>query len=253
MRRRLQRRRRRQRKSSKPSTGGGTGRRCRRAACAPSTKVGTTPAPRSDYARAGASPWEGPHGLRDAVPALDRAAGGVLGGAGQGDPLAAPAAEDPGIRRSAVPALVRRRPDQPVLQRGRSAFARARRAAGAGGGVQRNRADPRVHLCAAACRGRRLRRGAAAPGRAARRPRGHLHAEHGRGGVRDAGLRAHRRGAFGGVRRLRRAQPGVAHRRCGAEAADRRRCRQPRRQDHPVQAAARCRLRGSQRAAAERC
>ena len=38
------------------------------------------------------------------------------------------------------------------------------------------------------------------------RPRADLHADDRRGGVRDAGLRAHRRDPFGGVRRLRRRQ-----------------------------------------------
>ena len=45
------------------------------------------------------------------------------------------------------------------------------------------------------------------------RPRAGLHADDPRGRVRDAGLRAHRRDPFGGVRRLRQRQPGQPHRR----------------------------------------
>ena len=45
------------------------------------------------------------------------------------------------------------------------------------------------------------------------------------GGVRDAGLRAHRRDPLGGVRRLCRREPGRAHRRRAAEGDGHRRCR----------------------------
>ena len=45
--------------------------------------------------------------------------------------------------------------------------------------------------------------GALGQGRARGRPRDHLHADGARGGDRDAGLRAARRGAFGRLRRLR--------------------------------------------------
>ena len=44
-----------------------------------------------------------------------------------------------------------------------------------------------------------------------RRPRHHLSADDPRSGLRDAGLRAHRRGAFGGVRRLFARQSGGPH------------------------------------------
>ena len=62
------------------------------------------------------------------------------------------------------------------------------------------------------------------------RPRADLHADDSGGGVRDAGLRAHRRDPFGGVRRLRQRQPGEPDRRRRAEGDRQRRCRQPRRQ-----------------------
>ena len=71
---------------------------------------------------------------------------------------------------------------------------------------------------AAAGPGRALRRRAAAPGRRPRRPRDHLHADGAGGGDRHARLRADRRDPFGGVRRLRRARAGGAHRRRHAEA-----------------------------------
>ena len=61
-----------------------------------------------------------------------------------------------------------------------------------------------AHLRRAARAGRRLRRGAARARRREGRPGRHLHADDPRGGRRDAGLRADRRGALGGVRRLRR-------------------------------------------------
>ncbi len=128
---------------------------------------------------------------------------------------------------------------------------RARRPAGAGGGVHRDRRHPRDHLSRPAPRGERVRRRAEEARRWPRRPRGHLPAEHGRGGIRDAGLRPHRRDPLGGVRRLRRAQPRTAHRRCKATTADRRRRRQPRWQGHPVQAAGRPGLRGGEVPAAE--
>ena len=58
-----------------------------------------------------------------------------------------------------------------------------------------------------------VRRRAARPRRRQGRPRGDLHADGARGGHRDAGLRPAGRRALGGVRRLRRARAGGAHRR----------------------------------------
>ena len=51
-----------------------------------------------------------------------------------------------------------------------------------------------------------------------RRPRHHLYADGAGGGVRHAGLRAHRRRAFGGVRRFRRQGTRHPHRRRQAES-----------------------------------
>ena len=79
----------------------------------------------------------------------------------------------------------------------------------------------------------------AGAGREAGRPRADLHADDPRGGVRDAGLRAHRRDPLGGVRRLRQRQPGQPHRRRRAHGDRQRRRRHPRRQGGGLQAAAR--------------
>ena len=49
------------------------------------------------------------------------------------------------------------------------------------------------------------------------RPRHRLHADEHRGGGGDAGLRAHRRDPFGGVRRLLRQEPVRAHRGCARQ------------------------------------
>jgi acetyl-CoA synthetase len=58
------------------------------------------------------------------------------------------------------------------------------------------------HLSRAARRGLPLRQCAEGAGRQEGRPRHHLPADDPRGGLRHAGLRPHRRGPFGGVRRL---------------------------------------------------
>ena len=79
--------------------------------------------------------------------------------------------------------------------------------------------------------------------RRAGRPRADLHADDSRGGLRDAGLRAHRRHPLGGVRRLRQRQPGEPDRRRRAEGRGQRRCRQPLRQGR--RATSRCSTRRS--------
>lgn len=166
---------------------------------------------------------EHPQGaLRGFLPAVDRGARTVLGRAGAIDPLADAAAADSRSGAAAVPPLVRRRRHQPLLQRSGPASCRARRAAGAGGSIQRDRHHAGTELSRTAPRGECVRGDIALAGRGQGRSCRHLHAERGRGGVRHAGLRAHRRDPLGGIRRLRRAQPGFAHRRCAAEAADRR-------------------------------
>ena len=56
-------------------------------------------------------------------------------------------------------------------------------------------------------------------GREARRPRGHLPAARARAGDRDAGLRAHRRRALGGLRRLQLGIAARSHQRRAGDAA----------------------------------
>ena len=73
-----------------------------------------------------------------------------------------------------------------------------------------------LHLRPRCCRGATARRHAARPRRRQGRPRHPLHADGAGGGDRHAGLRAHRRHPFGGVRRLRRQGARHPHRRCQA-------------------------------------
>ena len=105
---------------------------------------------------------------------------------------------------------------EPVPQRGRPASRRARRPAGAGLHLDRDRAErsytyrelhDEVNAFAAMLK---------AHGVGARRSRADLHADDCRGGVRDARVRAHRRDSFGRVRRLRGREPRDAHRRCAS-------------------------------------
>ena len=74
-----------------------------------------------------------------------------------------------------------------------------------------------------------VRQCAQGAGHGARRSRGHLHAADSRGGRRHAGLRAHRRRALGGVRRIFRQRRQGSHRGCGRQARHHRRCRMARR------------------------
>ena len=105
-------------------------------------------------------------------------------------------------------------------------------------------------LSRAAGRGGDARRGARRSRRRQGRPRHRLHADDPRGAVRHARLRAHRRGPFGSVRRLRRQGARDPHRRrraqAGADGELRRRARPPGR----IQAAARSRHRPRQAQAA---
>ncbi len=71
---------------------------------------------------------------------------------------------------------------------------------------------PRHHLCAAQGRGVAGGQRADRAGRRGRRPGRDLHADDPRGDRRDAGLRADRRPAHGGVRRLLRRRAGLADR-----------------------------------------
>ena len=131
--------------------------------------------------------------------------------------------------------LVRRRPDQPVPQRGRPPPEGARRQQRADLGVHRSRQGGRLQLPPAARRGAAHGRLPDRAGRQEGRPRADLHADDRRGRLRDAGLRAHRRHPLGGVRRLCQRQPGQPHRQRHADGDRQRRCRQPQRQGGALQ------------------
>ena len=149
----------------------------------------------------------------------DRLADAVLGGAR--------------LQPAAVRALVRRRPHQPVPQRGRPPPRDARASQPALIFISTETGQRRtLHLRRARRRGQPLRGDAARAGRRQGRPRTDLHADDSRGGIRDARDGAHRRDSLGGVRRLRRGEPGDAHRRREAEGHGHRRRRHARRQGH---------------------
>ena len=127
------------------------------------------------------------------------------------------AAARPRRLQSAVLPLVSRRRAEHLLQRaGPPRRRRPRRTAGADLRLAGDGVEAHVHLPRAAGRDRAIRRRAARPGRRQGRPRRHLHADGARGSHRDAGVRAARRGAFGGVRRVRPARAGGPHRRRAA-------------------------------------
>ncbi len=105
--------------------------------------------------------------------------------------------------------------------------------------VDGNRHRAALHLRRAVRRNQPDGRGDALARREARRRRADLSADDPRGAVRHAGLRAARRDPLGGVRRLRGAQPGGAHRRCQTRADRHRRCRRARRQSDRLHAAGR--------------
>ena len=99
--------------------------------------------------------------------------------------------------------LVSRGDLQHLLQRARPPCAcGARRSAGDDLRFARHQYQADLHLRPAAVRGANARRHAARFRRRKRRPRHPLHADGAGGGVRHAGLRAHRRHSLGGVRRL---------------------------------------------------
>ncbi len=129
---------------------------------------------------------------------------GFWGDAAGLDRLDHQAAARAGRRPAAVLPLVHRRRAQHLLQRARPARRRRpRRPAGARARLARDRHAAQLHLRAAARPGGPLRRRPAGARRREGRPGRHLHADGARGRHRDAGLRPHRRGALGGVRRLR--------------------------------------------------
>ena len=81
-------------------------------------------------------------------------------------------------------------------------------------GRRRSQGRSQDHLPRAARRGLPLRQRAQGARRQEGRPRHHLPADDPRGGVRDARLRAHRRGPLGGVRRLLAGLARRPHRGC---------------------------------------
>ena len=121
---------------------------------------------------------------------------------------------DPRRLQPAVLPVVPRRRAQHLRQRaGPPRRRRPRRPAGADLRLAGDRHAAHLHLPRTAGRDSAVRRRAARPRRRQGRPRRHLHADDSRGRDRDAGLRAARRRALGGVRRVRRARTRGAHRR----------------------------------------
>ena len=143
-------------------------------------------------------------------------------------------------RRRRLRPLVPRRPPERLLQRARPPCrSRPRRPGGALLRQPRHRNQADDQLPRTARRDGDARRGARGSRRRRGRPRPHLHADDSRGDRRDAGLRAHRRGAFGGVRRLRRQGAGDPHRRRRAQGRPDRELRHRARPHRRIQAAAR--------------
>ena len=90
---------------------------------------------------------------------------------------------------------------------------------------RRARRQPRAHLSRPLARREPLRRRAQAPRREEGRHRHHLHADGPRGGGGDARLRAHRRAAQRGLRRLLAGLAARPHQRLQVEGRDHRRRR----------------------------
>ena len=145
---------------------------------------------------------------------------------------------DPGRRR--LRPLVPRRARQRLLQRARPPCGRRpRRPGGALLRQPRHRNEADAHLPRTPRRDGDARRRAAGFRRRRGRPRADLHADDPRGDRGDARLRAHRRGAFGGVRRLRRQGARDPHRRRRAQGHPDRELRHRARPHRGIQAPAR--------------
>ena len=139
---------------------------------------------------------------------------GLLGGRREGGDLDPRAAADPRRLQSAVLPVVSRRRAEHLRQRaGPPRRGRPRRAAGADLRLAGDRVAAHVHLPRTARRDGAVRRRAARAGRRQGRPGRDLHADGARGGDRNAGVRTAGRGAFGGVRRVRRKRARSPHRR----------------------------------------
>ena len=143
------------------------------------------------------------------------------------------------LLEAAVREVVRRRPHEPVPQRGRPSPRGTRRPEGADLHLDRDRRDAHVHVPRARRRGQPVRGGPEGAGRGPRRPRADLHADDRRGSVRDARVRADRRDPLRRLRRLRRGEPRDPDRRREAKGDGHLRLRDARRQAGPLQASRR--------------
>ncbi len=143
---------------------------------------------------------------------------GLLGRGGARDRLDRAGQEDLRSLDGRLWPLVRRRRGQHLLQRARPPCrGRPRRSGGADPRFAAHQLDLEIHLCRDAEGGADARRHHAGFRRRQGRPRHPLYAAGAGSGVCDAGLRADRRGAFGGVRRLCGEGARHAHRRRQAE------------------------------------
>ncbi len=172
--------------------------------------------------------------------ALAAQPGSILGRGRQRNRLDREAEENLRQGRRHLWPLVRGRRLQYLLQRARPPRAgRARATGGADLRFAGHQPEAHVQLRPPAVGSAIARRHAARLRRHQRRPRHPLHADGAGGGVRHAGLRAHRRHPFGGVRRFRGERTRHPHRRRQAESNPVGELRHGRRARHPLQAAAR--------------
>ncbi len=164
----------------------------------------------------------------------------LLGRGGARDRLDRAGQEDLRSRDGRVWPLVRRRGGQHLLQRARPPCReRPRRSGGADPRFAAHQLDLEIHLCRDAQGGADARRRDGRFRRRQGRPRHPLYAAGAGSGVCDAGLRADRRGAFGGVRRFCRERARDTHRGRQAETDFFGELRHRARPHRAVQAAAR--------------
>ncbi len=172
------------------------------------------------------------------VRALDQGPERLLGGAGQAPPLVPGADQDQEHHlraRQRLDQMVRGRRPQRRLQLHRPPSRQARRPDRDHLGRRRPLAIQAHHLSRAARRGLPLRQHPAQPQRREGRPRHHLPADDPGGDLRDARLRAHRRGPLGGVRRLLAGFARRPHRGLRLQGRDHRRRGRARRPQGPAQ------------------
>ena len=143
--------------------------------------------------------------------------------------------------------MVRGRRAQRRLQLRRPASGQARRPDRDHLGRRRSEGRQEDHLQGAARGSLQVRQRAEGARRQEGRPRHHLHADDPGSGLRDARLRAHRRRAFGGVRRLLAGFARRPHRGLQIDRRHHRRRRPARRQDGAAEGQCRCRRRQGRR------